>query len=58
MFFPLIDIIFDIDHPIFWWFKQSCWDHPATSYITALLKGVGWKLYVWLFYKQMKNTFN
>ena len=58
MFFPLINIFSNINYPIFWWLQQSCWEHPPTSYTTALLKWVGWKFWVWLFYKNMKDTFN
>ena len=40
MFFPLIDIVSNIDYLIFLYFKQSCRDHPPISYTTVLLKGV------------------
>ena len=58
MFFPLINIVSNVDYPIFWWFKQTCQDHPPTSYNTVLLKEVGWEFWMWLFYKIMKDTFN
>ena len=56
IFFPLINIVSNTDYLIFWWLKQSCQDHPPTSYTTVLLKGVGWKFWEWLFYKNMKDT--
>ena len=56
MFFPLINIVSNKDYPIY--DDLSCWDHLTTSYITVLLIGVGWKFWVWLYYKNMKDTFN
>ena len=56
--FPLIDIVSNMDYPFFWWLKQSCRDHLPNSYTIVLLKELGWKFWVWLFYKNMKDTFN
>ena len=39
-FFPLIDIVSNIDYPMFWYFERSCWDHYPAFYTTVLLKGV------------------
>ena len=58
MFFPLIDIVSNIDYPIFWYFERSCWDHYPTFYTTVLLKVVEWKFWVWLFYKNIKDAIN
>ena len=57
MFFPLTDIVSNINYPSFWLFKQSCWDHPPTFYTTVLPKRVERKFWVWLFYKNMKDGF-
>ena len=56
IFFLLLNIVSNTDYLIFWWLKQSCQDHPPTSYTTVLLKGVGWEFWEWLFYKNMKDT--
>ena len=52
--FPLIDIVSNIDYHFF----GNLSNVIGTNLTTVLLEKLGWKFWVWIFYKNIKDTFN